>query len=231
MTLIASWHERAWADRKRIVLADAGDHRAHEAAVRLNAEGLVDAIVIEHAAGHVDDTIRDAAAPLGDQVDLTDPLHVATLMVKTGKADGCAPERVGRLPIWSVLGFASPASGAVRARSAAVSASSSRTARHSFTATAESSPTQMPNSWPRSPFQAPERSRSSQASTPPWRCSRSRRRAAPLTRESTRSARASAAPKPWGRCCRGSPASSMTCHGAEDHGDIVNVAVISSLQA
>jgi phosphotransacetylase len=89
MTLIDSWHKRARADRKRIVLADAGDHRAHEAAVRLNAEGLADAIVIEHAADHVDDTIRDAAAPLGEQVDLTDPLHVATLMVKTGKADGC----------------------------------------------------------------------------------------------------------------------------------------------
>lgn len=89
MTLIDSWYERARANRKRIVLADAGDDRARMAAERLNADGLADAVVIEHAADHVDDTIRDAAAPLGDNVDLTDPLHVATLMVKTGKADGC----------------------------------------------------------------------------------------------------------------------------------------------
>jgi phosphotransacetylase len=32
MTLIDSWYERARANRKRIVLADAGDNRAHEAA-------------------------------------------------------------------------------------------------------------------------------------------------------------------------------------------------------
>lgn len=89
MTLIHSWYERARADRKRIVLADAGDNRAREAADRLNAEGLADAIVIEQAADHVDQAIRHAAAPLGEKVDLTDPLHVAALMVKTGKADGC----------------------------------------------------------------------------------------------------------------------------------------------
>ena len=89
MTLIDTWYEQARADRKRIVLADAGDHRSHEAAERLNAEGLANAIVIEHAAEHVDQTIRDAAVPLGDKVDLADPLHVAALMVKTGKADGC----------------------------------------------------------------------------------------------------------------------------------------------
>ncbi len=89
MTLIDSWYARARANRKRIVLADAGDNRAHEAAKRLNADGLADAIVIERAADHLDETIRAAAAPLGTNVDLSDPLHVAALMVKTGKADGC----------------------------------------------------------------------------------------------------------------------------------------------
>ena len=89
MTLIDSWYKQARADPKRIVLADAGDDRAREAAERLNADGLAEAIVIEHAPDHVDATIRDAAAPLGEKVDLTDPVHVAALMVKTGKVDGC----------------------------------------------------------------------------------------------------------------------------------------------
>ncbi|MGK0425053.1 MAG: phosphotransacetylase, partial [Ilumatobacter sp.] len=56
MTLIDSWYKQARADPKRIVLADAGDDRAREAAERLNADGLAEAIVIEHAPDHVDAT-------------------------------------------------------------------------------------------------------------------------------------------------------------------------------
>jgi len=89
MPIIDSWYERARADRRRIVLADAGDERAHVAADRLNAEGLADAFVIERAADHVDETIREAAINLGPKVDIDDPLHVAALMVKVGRVDGC----------------------------------------------------------------------------------------------------------------------------------------------
>jgi hypothetical protein len=50
------------ADLKRRVLSDAGNCRAHKAAAQLNAQGFADAIVIERAPGHVDASIRDAAA-------------------------------------------------------------------------------------------------------------------------------------------------------------------------
>lgn len=87
--LTDQWRDRARADRKRIALADAGDTRAHEAAERLNRDGLADAFVVEDVADHIDDALRDAAEPLGPKIDLHDPLHVATLLVKTGRADGC----------------------------------------------------------------------------------------------------------------------------------------------
>lgn len=89
VTVIHGWYERARANRKRIVLADAGDDRAHNAAERLNTEGLADVTVIERPADFVNSAIRDAADDLGGRADLTDPLHVATLMVATGQADGC----------------------------------------------------------------------------------------------------------------------------------------------
>jgi len=89
MSVIESWYRRARADRKRIVLADAGDERAHAAAERLNVEGLADALVIDRVGDHVDGTIREAAVDIGPKVDLDDPLHVAALMVKTGQANGC----------------------------------------------------------------------------------------------------------------------------------------------
>ena len=89
MTIIDVWYERARADPRRIALADAGENRAHAAADRLNAEGLADAFVIERAADHVDEPIRKLAAELGPKVDLDDPLHVAALMVRIGRADGC----------------------------------------------------------------------------------------------------------------------------------------------
>ncbi len=87
--LLHHWHDTAKQDPKRIVLADAGDPRAAEAADRLNAEGLATATVIEDPAAHVTEEIEAAATGLDKPVDLTDPLDVAVLMVATGLADGC----------------------------------------------------------------------------------------------------------------------------------------------
>lgn len=87
--LLRQWHRTAILDPKRIVLADAGDRRAAEAAARLNAEGLAVATVIEDPAAQVTGEIEAAAAAMDKPVDLTDPLDVAVLMVATGAADGC----------------------------------------------------------------------------------------------------------------------------------------------
>ncbi len=83
------WFARARANPKRIVLADAGDQRALDAAEILSAQGLAEPLLVDDL-----DTVRTpaviaAAADLGDKVDLDDPLHVAVLMVKVGEADGC----------------------------------------------------------------------------------------------------------------------------------------------
>ena len=87
--LQAAWFERARANPKRIVLADAGDARAHEAAERLETDGLVTPILVDDIDAVLTPEVRAAAAELGDKADLTDPLHVATLLVRTGGADGC----------------------------------------------------------------------------------------------------------------------------------------------
>ena len=44
--VLARWYERAAANPQRIVLADAGDARAAEAADRLRADGLAEPIVM-----------------------------------------------------------------------------------------------------------------------------------------------------------------------------------------
>ncbi|MCP4222458.1 MAG: recombinase [Actinomycetia bacterium] len=89
MDLIDEWYRRARADRKRIVLADAGDDRAIQAASTLNAEGLADTLIIDDPAAHLSSQLVAAAKALPKPIDLDDPLNVAVLMVATGAADGC----------------------------------------------------------------------------------------------------------------------------------------------
>ena len=84
-----AWFDRAAAQRRRIVLADAGDQRAHDAAAALHDRGLVDAVVAEDLDALRTPAVLAAAAEVGDRANLDDPLHVATLMVRCGEADGC----------------------------------------------------------------------------------------------------------------------------------------------
>lgn len=83
------WFERARANPKRVVLADAGDARAHEAAARLEDEGLAIPILVDDIDAAITPEVRAAADSLGGKANLADPLHVATLLVRTGQADGC----------------------------------------------------------------------------------------------------------------------------------------------
>lgn len=87
--LLGDWYRRAATNPKRIVLADAGDERAHAAAAELNERGLADAVVIEDPATHRSPAVLEAAAALSKPVDLDDPLAVAVLMVAAGEAHGC----------------------------------------------------------------------------------------------------------------------------------------------
>jgi phosphotransacetylase len=100
--LFGDWSERVVGNRRRILLADGGDARAHAAADRLNADGLVDAVVIGRDLGSIGDADHPPAEDLLDElatvttgpwagrpIDLEDPLIVATALVKTGWAAGC----------------------------------------------------------------------------------------------------------------------------------------------
>lgn len=87
--LQGSWFERAKAEPKRIVLADAGDERVAQAAERLTAEGLAIPVLVDDLDSVITPSVAAAAAELGEKADLADPLHVATLLVRTGEADGC----------------------------------------------------------------------------------------------------------------------------------------------
>ena len=87
--LVDQWRRRAAEAGVRIVLADAGDARAHEAAARLRADGIADAMVVDDAAPFVDDELRSSIEPIADRLDLTDPLHVAVALVRSGRADAC----------------------------------------------------------------------------------------------------------------------------------------------
>ncbi len=97
--VLAGWYERAAATPRRIVLADAGDPRATDAAARLRADGLAEPIVMGSdvgSLGELDDpavdqavqAVVEAAAAKGRTVDLDDPLWVAMILVKSGWADG-----------------------------------------------------------------------------------------------------------------------------------------------
>lgn len=100
--LLDDWYARAASDRRRVLLADAGDDRAAEAADRLNADGLVDAVVIGRDLGSLAEAGHEPAEALvaelaavtegpwaGRPLDVDDPLIIATALVKTGWAAGC----------------------------------------------------------------------------------------------------------------------------------------------
>ena len=87
--LLDTWYTRARRSPKRVVLADAGDTRATEAAAALNADGLAQAVVIEDPAAHISPGVTQLAESLERPADLSDPLDVAVLMVAAGEADGC----------------------------------------------------------------------------------------------------------------------------------------------
>ena len=84
----ARWFEQVSAAPKRVVLADAPDPRAMEAAALLRERGLLEPILVDDL-----DAVRSpavvAAAEELERADLDDPLHVAALMVRVGEADAC----------------------------------------------------------------------------------------------------------------------------------------------
>ena len=99
--VLDDWYRRAATAPRRVLLADAGDGRAHAAADRLNREGLVDALVIGRDLGSLTDASHPAAEDLvaelgevtegpwaGRPLDVEDPLIIATALVKTGWAAG-----------------------------------------------------------------------------------------------------------------------------------------------
>ncbi len=84
----ARWFEQAAAAPRRVVLADAGDQRAVDAARELTDRGLAEPILVDDL-----DAVRTpaviAAGEELERADLDDPLHVAALMVRVGEADAC----------------------------------------------------------------------------------------------------------------------------------------------
>ena len=83
-----SWFERAAAAPRRVVLADAGDQRAVDAARALTERGLAEPILVDDLDAVRSEAVIAAAAEI-ERADLDDPLHVATLMVRVGDADAC----------------------------------------------------------------------------------------------------------------------------------------------
>ncbi len=73
-----------------MVLADAGDDRAIEAADTINALGFAKATVIpSNPRNSVTAAMSERAEALAATVDFDDPLDIATLMVAAGEADAC----------------------------------------------------------------------------------------------------------------------------------------------
>lgn len=101
MSIIDEWYRRAAAMPRRILLAD-NDPRTREAADRLNADGLVEALVIGRDLGSLAEAGHPAAEELVEQrasvgedspwhgrpLDADDPLTMVTALVKTGWAAG-----------------------------------------------------------------------------------------------------------------------------------------------
>ena len=75
----------------RVVLADGADDRAIAAAGRLAAEGLARPLLLDDPAGACSPAVRTQAEASAwrERIDLSDPLHVAALMVAAGEADAC----------------------------------------------------------------------------------------------------------------------------------------------
>jgi phosphotransacetylase len=92
-SLLDQWYDQARRAPRRIVLTDGDDRRAHDAAARLEADGLARPILVDEPARHVSDGVRAAADAVatarGKPVDLSDPLDVGVLLVAAGEADGC----------------------------------------------------------------------------------------------------------------------------------------------
>lgn len=74
-----------------MVLCDGNDERAAEAAQRLDREELAIPLLMEDPGAFCSPAVRARAesAPARRRVDLSDPLHVAALMVAAGDADAC----------------------------------------------------------------------------------------------------------------------------------------------
>ena len=91
MPVVERWRTAARAVRKRVVLADGRDDRAIAAAERLHAEGLVTAVLMDDPGNYRSDAVCGQAESglWRDRLDLSDPLHVAALMVASGEADAC----------------------------------------------------------------------------------------------------------------------------------------------
>lgn len=86
-----SWRRQARASPMRVALADGDDERAIAAARRLDAEGLAIPALVGDPAEFCSAAVRAEAeaSPFKERIDLSDPLHVAALMVAAGEADGC----------------------------------------------------------------------------------------------------------------------------------------------
>jgi len=87
--VIERWRDLARRRSPRILLADAGDERAHHAAASLNEAGIARAEVVDNPGLLLTSAVRAAAEGLVKAVDLDDPLAVAVLAVAVGEADGC----------------------------------------------------------------------------------------------------------------------------------------------
>lgn len=92
------WYDQARSDPRRVVLADAGDDRAIEAAARLRSDSVVEPILVGNDVTRLADlndaAVDEAAAALvaragerGRTVDLDDPLIMSALLVRSGWAD------------------------------------------------------------------------------------------------------------------------------------------------
>lgn len=90
MTIIEQWRSRAARRPARLILADAGDERAIEAAAVVNRAGFATATVIGQSPRRlVNGAMLDVVDARSGPVDLDDPLDVAALMVASGEADAC----------------------------------------------------------------------------------------------------------------------------------------------